>query len=84
MKKRSKRRKPCKAVSVVLLTGMLLGSPSLLTGCALFKKDIVLHPITGQDIVLLKAGETVTAPNQGAFLSDFYIEEVMKVKVTNG
>lgn len=48
-----------------------------LTGCA---KTVVLHPITEQDIKMLNSGETFTAPKNGAFLSDFYIEKVMKAR----
>ena len=63
-----------------LVMGLLvMGS---LTGCALFKKDVILHPITGSDIVLLKQGETLTAPKQGAFLSDFYMTEIMEARVS--
>jgi hypothetical protein len=42
---------------------------------------VVLHPITERDIVMLDAGDTFVAPASGAFLSDFYIKEVMKARV---
>ena len=57
--------------------GLLLVS-TLLTGCA---KDIVFHPIAQSDIQAVKEGEVITAPKQGWFLSDFYLDEVLKVKV---
>ena len=83
MIEKSKRRKFFNLPSEVLLTVTLVGSLLLSTGCGIFKKDVIFHPITGSDIVLLKHGETLTAPKQGAFLSDFYIEEVMQAKVKN-
>jgi hypothetical protein len=61
----------------------LLVLPLLFQSCALFKKDTVLYPISGSDFVLLKEGETLTAPKQGAFLSDLYIEQVMEAKKKN-
>lgn len=40
-----------------------------------------IHPISEKDIKLLKSGENFSAPKDGAFLSNEYIEDVMKVKV---
>lgn len=41
----------------------------------------MLHPLAQSDIVLLKKGESVSAPKDGAFLSEYYISEVMKARV---
>lgn len=85
IKRKSKRKKQkyCSPVFEGSLTVMLLVLLALLTsltGCAL-KKQVVLHPIEQADIMLVKQGQQLTAPKDGAFLSDFYISEVMKVKV---
>jgi len=42
---------------------------------------VVLHPISQQDIIEVNKGETITAPKDGYFLSDLYLEEVAKAKV---
>lgn len=81
MRKRNNRRKFSKALSVVLLIVMLLGLQLGLTSCSLLNKQVVLHPIEQSDIVLLKQGQQFSAPKQGAFLSDMYIEEVMRAKI---
>jgi len=65
----------------LLKTGMLLLSISLLAGCA---SKIVFFPITGQDIVFLKQGENLTAPKQGAFLSDMYLDKVLEAQIKHG
>jgi hypothetical protein len=72
-------RKGRRLLTSVILVGLLL-SLAALTGCS----RVTLYPITERDIVMLKEGETITAPKQGAFLSDLYIEEVMKVRIKNG
>jgi len=48
-----------------------------LSGC----NQIVLHPIQDTDIVRVKQGETLTAPKDGYYLSNFYLKAVMKAKV---
>lgn len=50
-----------------------------LTGCA--SKPITLYPIEQKDIVALEKDQDFKAPERGMFLSDFYVEEVMKAKV---
>jgi uncharacterized protein YceK len=47
------------------------------SGCA----TVTLHPISTRDIQHVAAGETLTAPQAGWFLSDFYVNEVMKARV---
>lgn len=49
------------------------------TGCA--AKKIILHPIEETDIAQLDQGESIRAPKRGFFISDYYMEEVMKAKV---
>lgn len=58
--------------------GLLLLSLSL-TGCA--SKSLTLYPIQQKDIAPLAKDQDFKAPEQGWFLSDFYMEEVMKAKV---
>jgi len=81
MRKRNRRQRLFKALSGVLLTVTLLGSLLAFQGCGLLNKQVVLFPIEQSDIVLLKGGEQFTAPKQGAFLSDLYIQEVMEAKI---
>jgi hypothetical protein len=66
-------------VFAVLLTAILLVPPLLSISCAGSKT--ILHPITESDIKFLKAGDNFSAPKDGAFLSDFYLNEVMEAKV---
>lgn len=61
---------------------MLVGLMLLLTtfaGCAVFKRPIV-HPLEN-DFCLLKEGEPFNAPKNGAFMSDFYMQEVMGIDI---
>lgn len=51
-----------------------------LAGCSSIR-PVVLHPIEQSDIVILYKGDKLEAPKDGAFLSSYYIEEVMKAKV---
>jgi hypothetical protein len=55
----------------------LLGLIALivLNGC------VVLYPIETIDIISVKKGATLTAPKDGYFLSEFYIQEVVRAKV---
>lgn len=55
----------------------LLASTLLISGCA----SVVLHPISGTDIIAVKKGESVIAPKDGFFLSNLYMEQVVKAKV---
>ena len=67
---------------MVLKRGIVVGSLLLsiaLTGCA--SRDIILHPIQQSDIQPMKEGEAYTPEKDGYFLSDYYLEEVMKAKV---
>jgi len=53
-----------------------------LTGCA--NSRITIHPITEQDIFDIKAGTVVngqTIRKDGWFLSSYYVEEIMRVKI---
>ena len=42
---------------------------------------MVLHPISTVDIIAVKKGESVIAPKDGFFLSNLYMEQVVKAKV---
>lgn len=53
---------------------------TILTGCQR-TRPVVLYPIDQTDIILLNEGQDLKAPKHGAFLSDFYISEVMRSKV---
>lgn len=48
------------------------------SGC--FARRTVLHPVEDVDIIFLEKGEQLTAPDRGAYLSDEYLSEVMKVQ----
>ena len=61
-----------KTVAVLLL--VLIG----LTGCG---RTLVLHPIEQSDIQIMKTGEAYTPEKDGYFLSEFYMEEVIKAKI---
>jgi len=50
----------------------------LLAGCT---QQIVLHPIEQADIIKVEQGQTITAPKDGYYLSDEYVEGVMQVTV---
>lgn len=69
----------------MILLGLLLASTALIgfSGCA-STKNIVLHPIEKSDIFSVKSGESFTSEKDGWFLSDQYVEEVMKAKVDSG
>lgn len=67
----------CAALWIVMLVVSLLPLMSL-TGCA---RVIVLHPIEHSDITFVKEGEVFIAPKEGAFVSSYYIEKIMRVKV---
>lgn len=61
-------------VSLLLLTGLI--------GCS--KPDIVLHPIMDSDIFAVPKGTMIAETRtikDGWFVSNYYIEEVMKIKV---
>jgi hypothetical protein len=60
----------------------------IFNGCSVFKPKVVLYPITNQDIFSIEAGSTVktttqelTVEKSGWFISDLYLEEVMRSKV---
>lgn len=69
-----------KKVSRIATRVGLLGLLMMLTACSANK--VVLHPIEKSDIVSVLKDETFTAPKDGWFLSDFYVEKVMKAKVS--
>lgn len=48
-------------------------------GCAAYKRPLI-HALT-QDFILVKQGEVITAPKQGAFMSDYFLCKVLAVDV---
>lgn len=48
-------------------------------GCAAFKRPLV-HPLV-DDFKLVNQGEVITAPKQGAFVSNYFICDVMAIDV---
>ena len=50
----------------------------LLAGCV---QPLHLHPISTIDIIPLDKGQTIEAPKDGWFLSDMYLEHVMRARV---
>lgn len=73
------RRKTLLASLLVLIS---------LTGCS-FNRKVVIHPIEKSDIffipknskVVTPKGDTQKVEKDGWFLSEFYVEEVMKARV---
>ena len=62
-----------------LMIGLVLLLPMIaLTGCA---NKVILHPIETIDIVEMKTGESYTPEKDGYFVSDYYMEEVMRARV---
>ena len=61
----------------VLITATLLILPLLSIGCA----NVILHPISQQDIVQVKKGSSYTPDRDGYFLSNDYVKNVMQAKV---
>jgi hypothetical protein len=59
-------------VSLILLT---------LSGCATFQKPVTLYPIDKHDIVSMTKGTAYAPEVNGWFVSDFYLQEVMKARV---
>lgn len=60
---------------------IILLSVSLLIGCA---KNIVLHPITNNDIFTIKKGTNIEGnktKKDGYFISNFYLKEVAKARI---
>lgn len=83
MKRKKRKQRYYKADFVGLLTATLraLLPPLMILGILSGCHSIVLSPITGNDIQLLKAGDNFHAPKDGAFLSDYYIQKVMEAKI---
>jgi hypothetical protein len=57
---------------------LLLMSLIGLAGCS---RNIVLHPIDKQDIVVMKQGESYTPDRDGYFLSKYYLNKIAEAKV---
>ena len=73
MKHKKNMRMRLKVVTVLGSLPLLLG----LIGCSTIK----LYPIAQQDIVIMKKDEAYTPDRDGFFLSDLYMQEVMRAKV---
>lgn len=71
---------------VAILLFFVIGG---LSGCISLNRKVVLHPIEKSDIfriqknarVEINRNETVYAEKDGWFLSDYYVEQVMKAKI---
>ena len=50
---------------------------TMLSGCG----GTTLYLIKDTDIILLEKGQTITAPDEGAYISSFYLKEVMESKI---
>lgn len=61
-------------IVVVSLLGLLV-----LNGCV--SSRVTIYPIKDTDIILLEEGQAFVAPQSGAFLSDFYLEEISEAKI---
>lgn len=67
----------------VLKTAILLVLPLALiglTGCGSIR-SVVLHPIEKSDITKMQKGIPYTPEKDGYFLSDYYVEEVMRARI---
>jgi len=51
----------------------------VLAGCV--SPKVTIHPISGQDIQAMAKGEPYSPTKDGWFLSDFYVEEIMRASV---
>lgn len=81
-KSKTKKQKLYNQALGGLWIGTLLALLALLTiciGCAAFKRPII-HPLS-EDFMLLNKGESFVAPKQGAFVSDYFMQEVMSADV---
>ena len=67
-------------VSKLRILALLLLALTLLVGCSSLR-TVVLHPIEKSDIFAVEKNKPFTSEKDGWFLSDFYVEEVMKAKV---
>ncbi len=59
----------------VMLAALMLASAGSI-GCS---RSIVLYPITGQDIAVIKKGEPASI--NGYIMSEFYLNEVLQAKI---
>lgn len=64
-----------KPLKTVILLGLLVASMTF-TGC-----KTTIHAVSGQDIVLMKAGKSHTPDRDGYFLSNEYLKRVAKTKI---
>lgn len=57
--------------------------PLLMTsiGCRTNQTVVELHPISQLDIILVDKGDTFTAPASGMYISDTYLQRVLKARV---
>lgn len=69
----------------VLLRGTLVLSlvlSTVSTGCSFSKaKTVDIYILDQSDIIVVSEGDTIVAPKNGAFVSDRYIQDVMKARV---
>lgn len=64
-----------------LFVGSVILISTIISGCALIHKDIVLYPIEKSDIVSMQKGQSYTPEKDGWFLSDLYMQKVEQAKV---
>ena len=62
-------------VKLLVALTILIG----ISSCAYNK--IILHPIDKVDIVKMAKGQSYTSEKDGWFISDYYLEQVVKAKV---
>ena len=67
------------ALKIKMLVVLLLAS-TVLTGCSGLR-PVILHPIEKADIFRVETGKQFTSEKDGWFISDFYLEEVMKARI---
>ena len=66
--------------SKIAMSLLLIFLFSVLIGCSTKSKDIVTYPLPA-DFVMLKSGETFTPQKAGAYCSNEYLAEVLRIKM---
>lgn len=64
--------------STIKILVLLLAVSTVSIGCG---SKVTIHPITDKDIYRVEGGSKIAATFDGWFLSDFYMEEIVKAKV---
>lgn len=69
------RNYTCGIIGLALIASCFIGCASVT------KKSVTLYPIEQTDIFAMEESQVYTAPKNGWFISDFWMEEVAKAKI---